>query len=113
MSDWKITEQRCGGQLAYRVQSGSWFAVVDSERMRYAVQAIADGDGRKVIVEHLVGEPDIGGIFDCSDESILIRAGLMADEQAEEEAGRLEIEEARHIRHLNHCYEQSSGVFSR
>lgn len=109
MSNWSIRETTVG----HRFQNGSRFAVVDATRRMYAAESIAAGESDKVIWDHLTGEADIGGIFDCSDESILIRAGVIPDEAAEDEAERLCREESRHIRYLNSWIQQESGVFGR
>lgn len=86
----------------FRWSLGGWFAVVDANRSAEAMECRTESE----VQQTLVLDADCGGIFDCSDEAVLVRAGLISvdvadDEPADESLDSLEL-----------MYIRNSGVFA-
>jgi hypothetical protein len=79
---------------------GDWFAVVDAERSAEAEECETDDDIKDVLTR----DADCGGIFDCSDESVLIKAGLTSAEPDE-----TPVDES--FKSMNAAFARNSGVY--
>lgn len=69
------------GERCHRWSLGEWFAVVEDSRH---AEAVRYGDSVKEIKEILTVDADCGGIIDCSDDAVLIAAGLLTADEPED-----------------------------
>lgn len=94
----------------FRWAKEGFFAVVDFGRMDAAKSVLHDdASDDSGVIEQLTMEADCGGIFDCSDEAVAIKAGLIQPEREDDEL--IELQAYREERYLHHEYQMASGVF--
>lgn len=82
------------GQVKWTI--GKWFAIVDWDRSSEA----AEYNTNEAIKDVLTRDADCGGVFDCSDESVLAQAGLLESTEGDSDDS---------IESLNVSYQLSCG----
>jgi len=105
--NWEVSVIFGETERMFRWAKDGFFAVVNFSRMDCAKSVLHDNAHDDAgVIEQLTVDADCGGIFDCSDEAVAVKAGLI---QPEPET--LDLQAHREERSLEHAYQMASGVF--